>query len=200
MKRRLFKLVVLLLLGATVNVAVAWAIAALDRPGGNMRAIAVDRVTSVWDRYRWENWAEAPFSGNSYITIGTRLLVAGAPDETDSFCLVYEAACGLPAKSIAYGYTLDHGRGKHRFHDCVRLPWQTRTVMFGQTGNYLPYRVLWPGFAVNTIFYAAVLWLLAFGPFAARRIIRRKRGRCIQCGYDLRHAPHDACPECGAGV
>ncbi len=88
MKRRLTKLVVFLLLGAIVNIAVAWAIAALDRPGQDMRAITVDRVAGVWDRYRWENWAEAPFSGNSYITIGTRLLVAGAPDETESFCLV----------------------------------------------------------------------------------------------------------------
>ncbi|MCH8259450.1 MAG: hypothetical protein IIC46_04515 [Planctomycetes bacterium] len=168
-----------------------------------MRAITVDRVAGVWDRYRWENWAEAPFSGNSYITIGTRLLVAGAPDETESFCLVYEAACGFPAKSIAYGYTLDHGRGTYRFHDCVRTPWQARTVMFGRTGNYLPYRVLLLGFAINTIFYGAILWSLTLGPITARRMIRRKRGRCIKCAYDLRGTSggdsEGGCPECGWG-
>ncbi len=40
----------------------------------------------------------------------------------------------------------------------------------------LPPRLIWPGFAFNTIFYAAILWLLVCGPFALRRYIRRKRG------------------------
>ena len=61
-------------------------------------------------------------------------------------------------------------------------------------------RPIWPGFAINTIFYAALLWLLVWGPFAMRRFIRRKRGLCVTCGYDLRHADHDACPECVAGA
>ncbi len=54
----------------------------------------------------------------------------------------------------------------------------------------LPLAIIVPGFAANTLFYAA--------PFATRRLIRRKRGHCIKCGYDIRHADHDACPECGA--
>ncbi len=61
----------------------------------------------------------------------------------------------------------------------------------------LPLHPLWPGFAINTIFYAAILWLLTLGPFTARRIIRHKRNRCINCGYDLRGAEHEVCPECG---
>ncbi len=63
----------------------------------------------------------------------------------------------------------------------------------------LPLRPLWPGFAINTIFYAAILWLLAFGPFAVRRVVRRKRGHCIKCGYDLRGTSGGGggCPECG---
>ncbi len=40
----------------------------------------------------------------------------------------------------------------------------------------VPVRLIWPGFAVNTIFYAAILWLLVCGPFTLRRHIRRKRG------------------------
>ncbi len=59
------------------------------------------------------------------------------------------------------------------------------------------FRPIWPGFAVNTAFYAAILWLLIPGPFALRRLIRRRRGVCRACGYDLRHAEHEACPECG---
>ncbi len=62
----------------------------------------------------------------------------------------------------------------------------------------LPLRPIWPGFAVNTAFYAALLWLLIPGPFALRRFLRLKRGQCFACGYDLGHAEHAACPECGA--
>ncbi len=61
----------------------------------------------------------------------------------------------------------------------------------------LPLRPASRGFAINTVFYAVILWLLTLGPFTARRMIRRKRGHCIKCGYDLRGAEHEACPECG---
>ena len=61
----------------------------------------------------------------------------------------------------------------------------------------IPLRLLWSSFAIDTLFYAVVLWL-PFAPFTLRRAIRRKRGLCIKCGYDLRHAEHEVCPECGA--
>ena len=70
------------------------------------------------------------------------------------------------------------------------LPWR----------NKVPYYPIWPGFALNTLFYAVILWLPIRGPFVLRRHIRRKRGLCVACGYDLRHADHDACPECGTAV
>ena len=62
----------------------------------------------------------------------------------------------------------------------------------------LPDRIIWAGFAINTSIYTATFWLLALGSITARRITRRKRGRCVRCGYDLSHVEHEACPECGA--
>ena len=64
----------------------------------------------------------------------------------------------------------------------------------------LPLGIIWTGFAINTIFYAAILailWALWSSPFVVRRIIRRKRGLCIKCGYDLRGSSGGMCPECG---
>ncbi len=61
---------------------------------------------------------------------------------------------------------------------------------------HVPLWPLWPGFAINTVFYAAILWL-PFAPFQLRRYKRVKRGHCIKCGYDLRGAEHEVCPECG---
>ncbi len=67
----------------------------------------------------------------------------------------------------------------------------------GRWRNHLPVQPVWPNFAVNTILYAAILWLIIPGPFVLRRLIRRRRGLCPKCGYDLRHGEHQACPECG---
>ncbi len=61
--------------------------------------------------------------------------------------------------------------------------------------GYLPLGPIWPGFAVNTLFYAAVLWLLIPGPFALRRLIRRQRGLCPKCGYPMGES--SVCTECG---
>jgi hypothetical protein len=62
----------------------------------------------------------------------------------------------------------------------------------------LPTRVLPLGFALNTLFYAAVLLgVVEFVAFARRRV-RRGGGRCPACGYDpAGRAEGSACPECG---
>ena len=60
-----------------------------------------------------------------------------------------------------------------------------------------PTILILPGFAINTVLFAAILWLLIPDPFTLRRLSRQRRGLCPACGYDLRHAEHKACPECG---
>jgi len=62
----------------------------------------------------------------------------------------------------------------------------------------LPLRPLAPGFIFNTLFYALVLWLLFATPFAARRMVRRRRGQCEKCAYPIGVSP--VCTECGAAV
>jgi hypothetical protein len=62
----------------------------------------------------------------------------------------------------------------------------------------LPLRPIWPGFATNTLFYAAILWLLFAAPFALRHHIRIKRGLCSACAYPI--GTSHLCTECGALV
>jgi tRNA(Ile2) C34 agmatinyltransferase TiaS len=58
---------------------------------------------------------------------------------------------------------------------------------------------VFPGFAINTIFYAAMLWLLWIAPGKIRRFVRVHRGRCPACGYQIDSAPGigPRCSECG---
>lgn len=64
----------------------------------------------------------------------------------------------------------------------------------------LPVIPLWPGCLASTLTYAALIWLVFGAPMAVRRHWRRKRRRCVHCGYDLRGAVHERCPECGSSV
>jgi hypothetical protein len=65
----------------------------------------------------------------------------------------------------------------------------------------LPLQPIWPGFAINALLYAGILWLLFAAPFALRRRIRGgriKRGRCPACAYPIGES--DVCTECGKPV
>jgi hypothetical protein len=62
----------------------------------------------------------------------------------------------------------------------------------------VPYQPIWPGFAINTLFYAGILWLLFAAPFALRRRRRIKRGLCPACAYPV--GASDVCTECGKPV
>lgn len=66
----------------------------------------------------------------------------------------------------------------------------------GWPAHPLPFRVLWLGLAVNTAVYAALLACLMLAWSALRHFLRRRRGGCHVCGYDLRDT-RDRCPECG---
>jgi hypothetical protein len=91
--------------------------------------------------------------------------------------------------------------------------WTSAWTMQGKSDG-LPFRVvhrtwgaeatsiIWPGFAINTIFYAAMLWMLWIAPGKIRRFIRVKRHRCPACGYQIDSAPGigPVCSECGAAL
>jgi hypothetical protein len=64
--------------------------------------------------------------------------------------------------------------------------------------HFLPAIPVWPGFALNTAFYAGVAWGLRQVARAIRRRRRRRKGLCVKCGYDRAGIVSTApCPECG---
>lgn len=56
---------------------------------------------------------------------------------------------------------------------------------------------IWRGLAINLAFW----WLLAFGVLSIplRPWLRRRKGRCPKCAYDLKRDFESGCPECGWG-
>jgi hypothetical protein len=62
----------------------------------------------------------------------------------------------------------------------------------------LPYGPLWSGLIVNTIFYAAIVWLMIRSPIETRRRWRELRGRCGACGYP--RGESTVCTECGSDL
>ena len=71
--------------------------------------------------------------------------------------------------------------------------WRWRVSNFA-----LPYTPIWPGFAINTFFYTALLWLLIPGPFVLRRFLRVRRGLCPKCAYPMGESA--VCTECGGAL
>lgn len=62
----------------------------------------------------------------------------------------------------------------------------------------LPYRILLLGFVANSIVYAICITIIIVVAERLYGAIRRRRGLCASCGYDLRLTTTMTCPECGA--
>ncbi|HYF13522.1 MAG TPA: hypothetical protein VD971_00470 [Phycisphaerales bacterium] len=62
----------------------------------------------------------------------------------------------------------------------------------------LPLRPMWPGFAVNTLLYAAAIGGACAAWRSVRAWRRRTRGLCARCAYPVvPSGAVSACPECG---
>ena len=193
MRRRLTKLVVFLLLGAVVNIVVAWG--CVWR--GHYKNLTFHRPTE--DDIRWwyahvpEGFPISPGEVHETHDFGVNGTEMWERWPSPNFTNSLRIRAGLPMRTLEGSIWADESKGQ-----VPKIEWQLMIVLNDQRS--LPLFPLFPGFTINTIFYAAILWLLTLGPFTARRAIRRKRGRCIKCGYDLRGAEHEACPECGMAV
>jgi hypothetical protein len=196
MRRRFIKLCVFLTLGAILNVMVAWGVFAEDGRFNLSLLSGFDSVGAM---------AACKPGGNTY---------PGTSQFTWSYCsfdyLVHvRELAGFDATRDPGWKATIHGR----IRSTMTVGWPLRSLRgtFEDGDEYTRQRQLQrviytvrhpvnPGFAINTVFYAAVLWVLLALPGAVRRFVRRRRGRCTRCGYDLRATTTGVCPECGGPV
>ena len=202
MKRRLLIAAIFLLAGAVVNVAVAWGCYLAARPQGYRSAYQPSDAgtTAWWNENKPEGVTDelAGFDsvdrfGWSLVTLHgdegglLRILPSGqlriSRGIQDLHLAMYLTA-GLPMRSL-------HGQSWFRKGEMIQ---QSGIISTGSEA-WLPCGPIWPGFAVNTIFYAAILWSLILGPMVVRRFIRQRRGLCPKCAYP--RGESDVCSECG---
>jgi len=82
-------------------------------------------------------------------------------------------------------------------HWAMHVERKVDNVIFDRAIPYMPRTV---PFVVNALIYALCLVALSVFLRDLRGRLRRRRGLCRACGYDLRGAAHEQCPECGRSV
>jgi hypothetical protein len=182
-------MLLLLISGAIVNVAVAWGCASL------LDASLLALCSPAEVRSALRNAKLNPEDHADYDTffvcreLGVSLRVIGRASEArEKAWQLKEYRSGLPFRSlegVVYGSSTrpSFARGLWANHKYAVV---------------LPLRPIWPGFAINTIFYAAILWLLIFAPGRIRRFMRLRQGRCPACGYQIAQGLSEVCSECGS--
>jgi hypothetical protein len=181
MKRPMRTLLVILLLlvsGAVVNIAVAWGMEYGQRRG----------LLAIQTRRLLQTQTNPHFGVAITDDADARLSKIFAPIQA-----------GWPTPSLCRYFWIDMPGVSRPSNLTIGLAAPALPRWSGgRTSVRLPIRPLWPGFAINTVFYAGLLWLLFAAPFALRRRRRIKRGRCPACAYPV--GPSEVCTECGKPV
>ena len=200
MKRWVFTIILFLFLGAIVNVAAAWG-CTYNEKAGITREVTPSEIRDMMSVQSVVDWDDHwPIVAESERRFGLQRVAAYDADDRyggdpsklplpqyrrPPFLIWVNAGWPLHALNAQYGV---NGRANMR----------TTSASFVQLASRrFPVRPLWPGFAINTVFYGGVLWLLFAVPFVLRRWRRIRRGLCPKCAYDLRGTASVACPGCG---
>jgi hypothetical protein len=201
-KRTLFIALLLLAGGAIVNVAVAWGcVLWLQRPilSGNKTSQSSwpESVPANWETdvrvSIWTNWTSTEKTGYGSLRTSEPAITA-----------MYVLEAGFPFRALRrIVRQVEHaGISLSRPDQAESSTWKEGIIWPDQLEwlncqfvRVMPGTPIWPGFAINTIFYAAILWLLWIAPGKIRRFIRVRRHRCPACAYPVGTSP--VCTECG---
>ena len=195
-KRRLVIVAIFLLAGAVVNVGVAWGCAAwspfqrqrsMTSHEISMRLVSAEHAANntnlagLWTGFCFEGWGI-----DCYCIYG--------PRPPQPYVLAVWRA-GVPLRTL-YGKWIRHSSGLNKSGIIGPPEISNPAVRSMVPTRQIPYKPLLAGFTINTLFYAALLWLPIPGPFALRRFLRVRRGRCPKCKYPMGESA--VCSECGA--
>ena len=203
MGRRGLEVVTCVLLGIAATLSVAWM--CLLTQEGPRRANPLRSAQDYWDSYAEfdERHRPASFLWTSS-SIGCELLTIDASSgETEG-----SAKSDPPRMRITragfpfFAFEAMHSWGPVSPEVSGGIPIEPRNPNVGWV-SVLPCRPIPFGFVVNSLLYAALAWMVFFGPFALYRHVKalqwRSKNCCPSCGYNLRGEFQSGCPECGWG-
>jgi hypothetical protein len=202
MRRRITQIIAFLVLGAMVNIAVAWNCAWwCDLEWDTSGPIEEDPWLVAWldaraHEYDASDWRPPPVWFADQRGWGRRQAHVSSSVSGGRIAMPADRTiviAGWPLLTVEGDYTPEWTGGRYIYH-----PRGMVSLMMAGRERDSPLRPIWPGFIVNTLFYALLLWLMFFAPFAARRTRRRRRGLCEKCAYPIGTSP--ICTECGAAV
>jgi len=234
LRRVIQRIVVFLLLGAIVNVAVAWGFALMSNPfrhevdavfTATNSELCVIRMSSGLGAFavvcnRGPNHTSDRTYTSFYVPdeiafglqndkiprwagLRNQRIPMNQSDVVTSYRKVI--ASGWPSLSLFSDVTFENVNRYDRSRYCVVLP-LARTWAKGDFASYqwslnppaLPLCPIRMGFAINTLFYAAILWTMFAVPLALRRRRRVKRRLCPACAYLI--GTSSVCTECGKAL
>jgi len=149
-------------------------------------------------------WTSPGHSIRTFAALSLQFKRTGASrsfDATHDDVRHIEDARGFPFLAMRGSFDIDSPDGRGNIENVrgaimidfgTRLPGADRTMT-----PLIPLGIIWRGFILNALIFAAIWFALLAGPGTVKRTLRRRRGACIDCGYDLRGAAHEQCPECG---
>lgn len=219
---RLLCCMVLLALGLTTTVTVAWTCSAGLNPGVAGAVFSQEEIEpKLWElltrRSRFGHTRIDRLTGQMQFSEDREQLISGALSIGGGSVMITTTVASSPGRSEATagwplhaltcfnssavnidsgGMTIGIANSGGTIIGGIELPPFT-TGGSGPRWRALPYQPIWSGLIVDTMAFALLWWVAFLAAIYGRRAIRRKRGLCAICGYDLRGAAHERCPECG---
>lgn len=210
MRRTNFRRIAIALgVGVMITVLMAWG---LDRAQPT-RVRSKTALPPVWPIDVPADWPMNPHGGEQIHWVGMdvrftmAVFMQGLESESGDIsvknCCLTERRSGWPCRALALwdGWTdsslsivnLELGL----MRTGVAWPKRWPTAKIGEDDR-LPIFPLWPGFAINTLFYGGLAWATMAGVSYLKHRRRAKPGMCVACGYPV--SGLNVCPECGTPV
>ncbi len=203
--------------GVVISQVVACVLAVRSPPG-------VQRIQMAWPEplpgFLGDTWPPPDTGAVGNLGIGHTLSIVESPlpappdfKDDPPKARLWTERFGWPARSaVRYEAILvTHGSNggatdEFAFYDDfrARAGWRTGLGVPGWLaglrwpGSVIPVWPIWWGLLANAALYGSVAAACLMAPRWVRRSMRRRRGQCVRCGYDL--AGLRVCPECGPVV
>ena len=216
MKRPLLTIVIFLLLGAVVNVAVAWGCAIAVTDYKRARGVLLEGVNSQPGYALLVFWAMGsefvvgtggPLPGHTLERVDPTywdwsLLRKGGGPEVLSVIIAEEARgwpfrclrCYWKGGKIRGGVDLGGGRRNYQLENGV----QTSISFPNDAPRNLPLIPIWHGLLLNVLFYTSLLMSARMLHGTVRQHMRVRRGLCPKCAYPMGES--SVCTECGIAL